>query len=115
MLACVGLYGVISYAVAQRTHEIGVRMALGAQPGDVLRLVLRQGMSLTIAGLVIGIAIGSVATRVLSDMLFGVTARDPLTFIGVPALLLAGCFSGLLHPGATRHADRSAGGAAVRE
>ena len=88
VLACVGLYGVISYAVAQRTHEIGVRMALGAQPGDVLRLVLRQGMGLTVAGLIVGIAIGSVATRVLSDMLFGVTPRDPLTFIGVPALLL---------------------------
>ena len=88
VLACVGLYGVISYAVAQRTHEIGVRMALGARPGDVLKLVLRQGMGLTIVGLVVGIAIGSVATRVLSDMLFGVTPRDPLTFVGVPALLL---------------------------
>lgn len=92
VLACVGLYGVISYSVAQRTHEIGVRMALGAQPGDVLKLVLRQGMGLTIVGLVVGIAIGSVATRVLSDMLFGVTARDPLTFVGVPALLLLVAF-----------------------
>jgi putative ABC transport system permease protein len=92
ILACVGLYGVISYAVAQRTHEIGVRMALGARPGDVLKLVLRQGMWLTIAGLVVGIAIGSVATRVLSDMLFGVTPRDPLTFVGVPALLLLVAF-----------------------
>jgi putative ABC transport system permease protein len=88
VLACVGLYGVIAYAVAQRTHEIGVRMALGAQPFDVLRLVLRQGMLLTIAGLVVGVAAGLVATRVLSEMLFGVTATDPLTFIGVPALLL---------------------------
>src|SRR6185295_8257568 len=69
VLACVGLYGVISYAVAQRTHEIGVRMALGAQPVDVLRLVLRQGMVLTITGLIAGTAIGLVATRVLSDML----------------------------------------------
>lgn len=92
VLACVGLYGVISYAVAQRTHEIGVRMALGAQPVDVLRLVLRQGMVLTITGLIIGIAVGSVATRVLSDMLFGVTPRDPLTFIGVPALLMLVAF-----------------------
>lgn len=92
VLACVGLYGVISYAVAQRTHEIGVRMALGARPGDVLRLVLRQGMSLTIVGLVLGIAIGSIATRVLSDMLYGVTARDPLTFVGVPILLLLVAF-----------------------
>jgi putative ABC transport system permease protein len=92
VLACVGLYGVISYAVAQRTHEIGVRMALGAQPMDVLSLVLRQGMGLTIVGLVVGIAIGSVATRVLSDMLYGVTPRDPLTFVGVPALLLLVAF-----------------------
>ena len=92
VLACVGLYGVISYAVAQRTHEIGVRMALGARPGDVLKLVLRQGMGLTIVGLVVGIAIGSVATSVLSDMLFGVTPRDPLTFLGVPALLLLVAF-----------------------
>jgi putative ABC transport system permease protein len=92
VLACIGLYGVISYAVAQRTHEIGVRMALGARPGDVLRLVLRQGMSLTVVGLVLGIAIGSVATRVLTDMLYGVTARDPLTFVGVPILLLLVAF-----------------------
>jgi len=92
ILACVGLYGVISYSVAQRTHEIGVRMALGARPRDVLRLVLRQGMGLTIVGLVVGIAVGLLATRVLSDMLFGVTARDPLTFVGVPALLLLVAF-----------------------
>ena len=88
VLACVGLYGVISYAVAQRTHEIGVRMALGAQPFDVLRLVLRQGMALTFAGLIVGIGVGLIATRVLSDLLYGVTPRDPLTFVGVPALLL---------------------------
>ena len=92
VLACVGLYGVISYAVAQRTHEIGVRMALGAQPVDVLRLVLRQGMGLTFAGLIVGIGVGLIATRVLSDMLYGVTPRDPLTFIGVPALLLLVAF-----------------------
>jgi len=83
---------VISYAVVQRTHEIGVRMALGARPYDVLSLVLRQGMGLTIVGLVVGIGIGSVATRVLSDMLYGVTPRDPLTFVGVPALLLLVAF-----------------------
>jgi len=88
LLACVGLYGVISYAVVQRTHEIGVRMALGAQPLDVLRLVIRQGMSLTLAGLVIGVVAGTFVTRVLTDMLFGVTPRDPLTFAGVPVLLL---------------------------
>jgi putative ABC transport system permease protein len=89
LLACVGLYGVISYAVVQRTHEIGVRMALGAKPVDVLSLVIRQGMGLTIIGLIIGVAVGSVVTRVLSDMLYGVSARDPLTFVGAPMLLLA--------------------------
>ncbi|HET6850690.1 MAG TPA: FtsX-like permease family protein, partial [Pyrinomonadaceae bacterium] len=92
VLACVGLYGVISYSVAQRTHEIGVRVALGAQPVDVLRLVIRQGMMLTFAGLVIGIAAGLAATRVLSDMLYGVTTTDPLTFVGVPAFLLLVAF-----------------------
>ena len=92
VLACVGLYGMISYSVVQRTHEIGVRMALGAQPVDVLRLVIRQGMSLTFAGLVVGIVAGTFVTRVLTDMLFGVTPRDPLTFVGVPVLLLVVAF-----------------------
>jgi putative ABC transport system permease protein len=92
VLACVGLYGVISYSVVQRTHEIGVRMALGAQPVDVLRLVIRQGMLLTFAGLIVGIVAGTFVTRVLTDMLFGVTPRDPLTFVGVPVLLLVVAF-----------------------
>jgi putative ABC transport system permease protein len=92
VLACVGLYGVISYAVAQRTHEIGVRMALGAQPRDVLRLVIRQGMVLTIAGLVVGVGVGLAATRVMTDMLFGVTATDALTFVSVGVLLVIVAF-----------------------
>jgi putative ABC transport system permease protein len=92
LLACVGLYGVISYSVVQRTHEIGVRMALGAKPVDVLRLVIRQGMGLTIVGLIVGVAAGSVVTRVLSDMLYGVGTRDPLTFVGAPLLLLLVAF-----------------------
>jgi len=92
VLACVGLYGVISYSVVQRTHEIGVRMALGAQSVDVLRLVIRQGMLLTFTGLAVGILGGMFVTRVLSDMLFGVTPRDPLTFAGVPVLLLVVAF-----------------------
>ena len=92
VLACVGLYGVISYAVAQRTREIGVRMALGAQPWDVLRLVLRQGMTLTFAGLVFGIAVALAVTRVMSDLLFGVTATDAVTFVSVGALLVVVAF-----------------------
>ncbi len=87
VLACVGLYGVISYAVVQRTHEIGVRMALGAQPGDVLRLVINQGMVLTLIGLAAGVGLSFAVTRVMSEMLYGVTARDPLTFAVVPVIL----------------------------
>jgi putative ABC transport system permease protein len=92
VLACVGLYGVISYAVAQRTHEIGVRMALGAQSRDVLSLVIRQGMVLTIAGLLVGIAVGLAATRVMTDMLFGVTATDAVTFVSAGVLLVIVAF-----------------------
>jgi putative ABC transport system permease protein len=87
VLACVGLYGVISYAVVQRTHEIGVRMALGAQPRDVLRLVINQGMLLTFIGLVIGMAGAFAVTRVMTELLFGVTATDRLTFFAVPIVL----------------------------
>jgi putative ABC transport system permease protein len=89
VLAAMGIYGVISYFVAQRTHEIGIRMALGAQHSNVLKLVVRQGMASTLIGLVIGLAGAFALTRVMSSLLYGVSATDPLTFGGV-SLLLAG-------------------------
>src|SRR6266487_426845 len=87
ILVAVGLYGVTSYAVAQRTRELGIRLALGAQPGDVLRIVLGQGARLAAAGLAIGIVVSLALTRVMATLLFGVGARDPMTFVGVGGLL----------------------------
>ncbi|HEV2420126.1 MAG TPA: ABC transporter permease [Candidatus Acidoferrales bacterium] len=87
-LAAIGIYGVISYSVAQRTHEIGIRMALGAQRKDVLRMVLKQGGKIALIGTVIGIAAAFGLTKLMSSLLFSVSASDPLTFAGVAVLLL---------------------------
>jgi predicted lysophospholipase L1 biosynthesis ABC-type transport system permease subunit len=87
LLACVGIYGVISYVVGQRTHEIGVRIALGAQRGDVLRLILGQGARMALAGVAAGVAGALALTSLMASQLFGVSAHDPLTFIAVAALL----------------------------
>ena len=89
MLAAVGLYGVMSYSVSWRTHEIGIRMALGAKRADVLRLVVRQGMTMTLIGLAIGLVGAFSISRVLRGLLHGVSPTDPLTFIGVSVVLLA--------------------------
>ena len=87
LLAVVGVYGVLSYSVNQQTREIGIRMAMGAQSGSILRLVVSQGMRLAIVGLVLGTLIAFAATRVLSSLLFGVSAHDPLIFGGVSLIL----------------------------
>jgi putative ABC transport system permease protein len=88
VLAAIGIYGVISYTVAQRTHEIGIRVALGAQRKDVLRMVLGQGGKIAFAGIAIGLAASFGLTRLMSSLLFSVSASDPLTFVGVAILLI---------------------------
>ncbi len=96
LLAAVGIYGVISYSVAQRTQEIGIRLALGAQPVDVLKMVLAQGAKLSIAGLVIGLLMGAGLTRLMSKLLYSVSALDPVTFtlmtVTVAAIALLACY-----------------------
>ena len=96
VLACVGLYGLLSYEVSRRTREVGIRMALGAHPGSVLKLILRQGLALAIVGAAVGIGVALGVTRYLASMLFEVHANDPLTMIVVAILLtlvaLAACY-----------------------
>ena len=88
LLSMVGLYGVISYLVNQRTQEIGIRMALGAQVGDILRMVLRQGMILVLIGVALGLLASFLITRLITKLLFQVSATDPVTFVGISLLLI---------------------------
>jgi putative ABC transport system permease protein len=96
LLAAIGIYGVMGYAVTQRSHEIGIRMALGAEPADVLRMIVGDGMKLALLGLAIGITASLLLMKYLESQLYGIKARDPLTFIGVAAGLalvaLAACY-----------------------
>jgi putative ABC transport system permease protein len=88
ILSCVGIYGVVSYLVSQRTHEMGLRLALGAQRSDVLRLVLGHGAKMALTGVTIGIGVSLSLTRLMASQLFAVSARDPLTFVAVALLLM---------------------------
>jgi putative ABC transport system permease protein len=113
LLAAAGIYGVLSYSVTQRTHEIGIRVALGAARRDVLRMVVRQGMLLAAVGIAAGLAGGAIASRVLSSLLFGVRPTDPATFVAVSAILLAVAFVACFLP--ARRATRIDAMTALRE
>ena len=112
-LAALGIYGVISYSVGQRTKEIGIRMALGAQPGSVHKLIVGQGLRPVLAGLAAGLLISLVAMRALASLLYGVTATDPPTFLAVTAGLLAISALAKRDSGAPGGASGSHGGAAA--
>jgi ABC-type antimicrobial peptide transport system permease subunit len=88
LLAAIGIYGVLAYLVEQRTHEIGIRVALGAKTSDVLWLIVRQGLALTLIGVALGLAGALGLTRVIRNLLYGVSATDPATFAGIALLLI---------------------------
>jgi putative ABC transport system permease protein len=104
VLAAVGVYGVIAYSVSRRTHEIGIRMALGARPRDVLLMVVGQGMTLALVGVAIGLAVALGVTRVLKGLLFELSVTDPPTFTLIAALMLGVAFLACYLParGATK-------------
>jgi putative ABC transport system permease protein len=98
LLAAVGLYAVMAYAVSQRVHEIGIRMALGARSRDIIRMVTGQGLRLTLAGLALGLAGAFALTQVMAPLLYGVTPTDPLTFIMISLALACAALLACLIP-----------------
>jgi ABC-type antimicrobial peptide transport system permease subunit len=98
LLAALGVFGMMSYAVSQRRREMAIRTALGARRGDILRLVLGNGLRITVTGLVIGVLVATVASRALTSYLFGVSPADPLTLTGVAALLAAASLAACYRP-----------------
>jgi putative ABC transport system permease protein len=113
LLAAVGIYGVMSYLVTQSTHDIGLRVALGAQPGNILGLVVRQGMELAAIGILAGLAGAAALTRMMASLLFGVSATDAVTFGAVAVLLAAVAFAATVIP--ARRATRVDPMVALRE
>lgn len=96
-LAILGVYGVVSYALAPRTREVGIRIAVGAQPSAVVRLLMREGITLVVIGAAIGLVLALAVSRLVETLLFGVQPGDPLTFVGAPLLLLTvGAIASLL-------------------
>jgi len=98
LLAAIGIYGLMAYSVEQRTQEIGIRLALGAATGDVKRMVIAQGMRLAVVGVLVGLASSLGLARVIANLLFGVTPRDPVVFVLVPVVLTAVAFVGVWLP-----------------
>ena len=107
MLAAIGIYGVIAYSVAQRTREIGIRMALGAQRTQMLQMILRQSLTLVAIGLTSGFVVALAATRVMRTLLYGVGANDFSTYAIVCLFVRRRGLARQLHPGAPRHESRS--------
>ena len=100
ILAAVGLYGLVSYSVSHRVHEIGIRMALGARRSDILKLVLSDSIKLAVMGILVGVLGAFALTRIISSLLYGVSATDPVTFIGMAMLLLVVAVVAKSDPGA---------------
>jgi len=98
LLAAIGIFSVMSSLVAQRTHEIGVRLALGAQPRDILSMIVRHGMMLTLAGVVLGLAASFALTWLMSSLLYEVSAKDPVIYSGISALVVAVAFAACYFP-----------------